>query len=42
MASLEKENLVVFYNLSVSEIWPYKRDDLLWEWPYKRDDLLWE
>jgi hypothetical protein len=26
MASLEGDNLVVFYYLSVSEIWPDKRD----------------
>jgi hypothetical protein len=28
MASLEWDNLVVFYYLSVSEIWPDKRDGL--------------
>ena len=28
MASLEGDNLVVFYYLSVSEIWPDKRDGL--------------
>jgi hypothetical protein len=28
MASLEGDNLVVFYYLSVSENWPYKRGGL--------------
>ena len=28
VASLEGDNLVVFYYLSVSEIWPYKRGGL--------------
>ena len=28
VASLEGDNLVVFYYLSVSEIWPDKRDGL--------------
>jgi hypothetical protein len=27
-------NLIVFYFLSMSEIWPDKRGCLWWEWPY--------
>jgi hypothetical protein len=28
MASFDEDNLVAFYCLSASEIWPYKRGDL--------------
>jgi hypothetical protein len=35
---LEGNNLVAFYYLSESEIWPDKRGDLWWEWPYKREN----
>ena len=37
VASFEKENLVVFYYLSASEIWPDKGGSLWCEWPYKRE-----
>jgi hypothetical protein len=30
-------NLVAFYNLSASEIWPYKTSDLWWDGPYEKD-----
>ena len=40
MTSLDSENLVVFYYLNVSEIWPDKRGCLWWEWPYKRGSIL--
>ena len=30
VASLEGGNLVVFFNLNVSEIWPKKRDSFSW------------
>jgi len=33
VASIEWINLVVFCYLSASEIWPDKRDVLMWEWP---------
>jgi hypothetical protein len=37
MASLEDNNLLVFYYLSASVIRPDKRGGgLWWEWPYKR------
>jgi hypothetical protein len=36
VASLEGANLVVIDDLSAFEIWPDKRDGLLWEWIYKR------
>ena len=38
VASLEEDNIcvVVFYHLSASEIWHYKRVDLWWEELYKR------
>jgi hypothetical protein len=37
LAFLEGDNLVVFYYLSASEIWPdYKRCGLWWEWTYKK------
>jgi hypothetical protein len=35
-------NLVVFYYLSTSEIWPAKRIGFKWEWPDKRVGLKWE
>jgi hypothetical protein len=38
VASLEGDNLLVFYYLSSSEIRPDKRGDLWWEWPYKTGD----
>jgi len=36
VASLEGNNLVVFYYLRASENWPDKRGGFWWEWPYKR------
>ena len=36
VASLEEDNLVEFYYLSASEIWPDKMDGLQWEMSYKR------
>jgi len=36
VVSLEGDNLVVFYYLSVHEIWPDKRAGLWWRWPYTR------
>jgi len=35
-------SFVVIYYLSISKIWPDKRDGLWWEWPDKRDGLWWE
>jgi len=35
LASLQEDNLVVFFNHSASEI--DKRGGLWWEWPYKRE-----
>jgi hypothetical protein len=37
VAFLEGNNLVVFYNISASNIWPDKRGGLCWEGPYKRE-----
>jgi len=37
MASLEGDNLVLFYYLSASEIWHDKRGRLWWEGSYKMD-----
>ena len=37
VASPVKDNLLVFYYLSASEIWPYKRVRLWHNGPYKRD-----
>ena len=34
MASLEGDNLLVFYYPSASEIWSDDRDGLWWEWDY--------
>ena len=53
ITSVDGDSLVVFYDLSASEIclnkrgglkweWPYKRGGLKWEWPYKRGGLWWE
>jgi hypothetical protein len=36
MSSLDRNNLVVFYLLNSSEIWPDKRSVLWWEWSYMR------
>jgi hypothetical protein len=36
VASLDGDNLVVFYYLSASEIWLDERGDFWWECPYKR------
>jgi len=36
LASLDGDNLVVFYYHSVSEIWSDKRVVLWWERPYKQ------
>jgi hypothetical protein len=38
VASLERDNLVAFYILGVSEIWPDKRDGLWWKGSYKKGD----
>lgn len=35
MASLKGRNLVVFNNLSQSEIWPYKTSGICLDEPYK-------
>jgi hypothetical protein len=35
--SLEGDNFVEFYNLSVCEIWPDKRSGVYWEGLYKGD-----
>ena len=40
VASLEGDNLVVFYYLGASKIWPDKRGGLWWKWPYKRDTTI--
>jgi hypothetical protein len=40
MASLEGDNLVVFYYLGASKIWPDKRGGLWWKWSYKRDTTI--
>jgi len=37
VAFLEGDNLVVFCNLSASEIWPDKRGGFWLEWPYMRE-----
>ena len=47
VASLEGENLVVFYYLSAFQIWPDKNGDLWWELPFVGmafggSDLSWE
>ena len=53
MTSLERDNLVVCYYISSSDIgadkrvglwweWLYKRVSFWWEWPYKRSGLWWE
>ena len=42
VASLEGGNIVVFYYLSASEIWPYMRVGLWWEELYMRVCLWWE
>jgi len=34
VASLEGDNLVVFYYNRAVAIWPDKRGGLWWEWPY--------
>ena len=34
-ASLDGNNLLLFYYLSTCEIWPYKTGGIWWEWPYK-------
>jgi hypothetical protein len=36
VASLERDNLVIFYYLNACKIRPDKRSGLYWEWPYKR------
>jgi hypothetical protein len=40
VASLEKDNLVVFYYLSAFEIWSDKRCSLCWERPFKRGTMV--
>ena len=40
VASLDREKLVEFYNLSLCEIWPDKRSGLCWEGHYKRGNTV--
>jgi hypothetical protein len=40
VASLERDDLIVFYYLSSSEICPHKRGDLLWGGGFIREELL--
>ena len=42
MASLEGDNLLVFYYLSASKIWPDKRGGLWWQRPDKNGGLWWQ
>ena len=42
VTSLDWDNLVVFYYLSASGIWPDKKGGLWWEGPYKKGGLWWE
>jgi hypothetical protein len=42
MVSLERENIVVFYNVNASKIQSDKRDSLWWEGPCKKGSLWWE
>ena len=42
MSFLERDHLVAFYNISVSEVCPYKRGVFWWKWPYKRGGLWWK
>ena len=39
---LEENNLVVYYYINESEIWPDKRGGIWWEWLFNMGQLYWE
>ena len=39
VVSFERDNIVSFYYLGESEIWPVKRHGFWWEWPYNRGTM---